>query len=85
MTPTFVCLFYDVSTTPLCPGCGIGTKLRQHNFVVVPRFTTRVDGTWEICTLLTRDSCFLRAIWFPSPFEAAETCTENGFNHSLTD
>ena len=25
-----------------CPGCGLGTKLRYHNFVVVPRFTTRV-------------------------------------------
>ena len=41
MTPTFVCLFYDVGTTPLCHGCGVGTKFRLHNFVVVPRFTTR--------------------------------------------
>ena len=41
MTLTFVCLFYDVGTTPLCPGCGVRTKLRLHNFVVVPRFTTR--------------------------------------------
>ena len=26
----------------MCPRCGLGTKLRQHNFVVVPRFTTCV-------------------------------------------
>ena len=41
VTPTFLYPIFGLETTTTCPGCGLGTKLRQHNFVVVPRFTTR--------------------------------------------
>ena len=41
VTPTFLYPIFGLETTTTCPGCGLGTKLRYHNFVVVPRFTTR--------------------------------------------
>ena len=41
VTPTFLYPIFGLETTTTCPGCGLGTKLRKHNFVVVPRFTTR--------------------------------------------
>ena len=41
MTPTFLYPIFGLETITMCPGCGWGTKLREHNFVVVPRFTTR--------------------------------------------
>ena len=41
VTPAFLYPIYGLETTTTCPGCGLGTKLRKHNFVVVPRFTTR--------------------------------------------
>ena len=42
VTPTFLYPIFGLETTTACPGCGLGTKLHLHNFVVVPRFTTRV-------------------------------------------
>ena len=41
VTPTFLYPIFGLETTTTCPGCGLGTNLREHNFVVVPRFTTR--------------------------------------------
>ena len=41
VTPTFLYPIFGLETTTIRPGCGLGIKLRQHNFVVVPRFTTR--------------------------------------------
>ena len=52
MTPTFLYPFFGLETTTTYPGCGFGTKLRLHNFVVVPRFTTRVKRSlWFQSTL----------------------------------
>ena len=48
MTPTFVYPIFDIATTTTCPGCGLGTKLREHNFVVVPRFTIRVLSSLKV-------------------------------------
>ena len=47
MTLTFVYPIFGRETT-MCPQCGLGTKLRWHNFVVVPRFTTRVCQRYRI-------------------------------------
>ena len=40
VTPTFLYPIFGLETTTTCPGCGLGTNLRLHNLVVVPRFTT---------------------------------------------
>ena len=48
VTPTFLYPIFGLETTTTCPGCGLGTNLRLHNFVVVPRFTTRVTGAFTL-------------------------------------
>ena len=40
-------------------GCGVGTKLHEHNFVVVPEITTRVTACKHICLASPNDRYFV--------------------------
>ena len=48
MTLTYVYRIFGLETTTTCPGCGLETK-KVNNFVIVPRFTTRVIVAPIVC------------------------------------